>query len=126
MADTIRLLYPGEAEILDEHADRLDAAARRMLEEREGRTHRNGSDTEIAASLRVSPRTGTQRGLILDALAANPAGLTFDEIAALPGVADTAHRTRTSELVAGGFVVDSGRRRANRRGNDEIVWIPVI
>lgn len=80
--------------------------------------------TALRGAVKVYPRSGTQRRLILDAIAAaGERGLTHDEIAAVPGVADTAHRTRKTELVEDGWVEDSGRTRPTVTGTDAIVWV---
>ena len=89
-----------------------------------GKFHAGAPPTEVGAALRVHPRTGTQKRLILDAVAASgDAGLIDEEIAHIPGVADTAHRTRRNELVEGGWVEDSGRTRPTASDAPSIVWV---
>lgn len=96
----------------------------------EGRTHRAAHATERAAALRVAPRTGAQRYRVLTAICAaavqGSTGLTDEEIAATPGIADTAHRTRRNELVMGGWVYDSQTTRPTRGGDPAIVWAPTL
>jgi hypothetical protein len=132
--DAIVGTHTAEAHRLDRIAWWLD---RRITEARqaarkdtEGAVHRAAKATEASAALMAMPKTGTQRALayegIVEAWATGRNGLTFEEIAALPDVADNAHRTRVRELVLGGHVRDSGLTRPNERGNDEIVWTPTL
>jgi len=88
-----------------------------------GKMHSDPQATEKAAAYKVYPRTGSQRRLILDAIAQSEGGLIDEEIGALPGVADTAHRTRRNELVMGGWVEDSGKVRFTASGTESIVWV---
>lgn len=89
-----------------------------------GKFHTDAEATEWAAAFKVTPRTGTQRRLVLDFIArSGERGATDEEIAASPGVADTAHRTRRNELVMGGWVVDSGMTRRTASESDSIVWV---
>jgi hypothetical protein len=88
----------------------------------EGIAHRDAHPTERRAAQMVTPRTGSQRRLVLDAIGFSTDGLTDEEVAMFPGVADTAHRTRRNELVRDGWVQDSGRVRATQSGSPSIVW----
>jgi hypothetical protein len=58
--------------------------------------------------------------------AAGERGLTSEELRALfPHYAETTSRTRISELVRIGIVVDSGMKRPSRSGRSMIVWTAV-
>jgi hypothetical protein len=78
---------------------------------------------EAAKSLRQVKITET-RQRILNLLKASSEGLTDGEIASYLGnVASLSGlRTRRAELVAGGYVVDSGARRQTPAGRRSIVW----
>lgn len=90
----------------------------------EGKAHRGAGRTERAAARKVRFGTGTQKRLIYDAIAAaGDQGLIDEEIAVLPGVKDTAHRTRRNELVKAGVVKDSGRTRLTDSGTESIIWV---
>lgn len=104
--------------MLDEAHALADPAANSL-----GRLHKAPTDTELGAAVMSFPRTGSQRLRVLEAIAAAPDGLLDEEIATVPGIADTAHRTRRSELVQGGWVEDSGRTRRTASGADSIVWV---
>lgn len=104
--------------MLDEAHALADPAANSL-----GRLHKAPTDTELGAAVMSFPRTGSQRLKVLEAIAASPAGMLDEEIATVPGIADTAHRTRRSELVQGGWVEDSGRTRRTASGADSIVWV---
>lgn len=92
-------------------------------EDRIGKFHAAAGVTERAAAVKTYPRTGTQRGLILDAIAASEDGLIDEELAAIPGITDTAHRTRRNELVVDGWIEDSGRVRLTASGTESIIWV---
>lgn len=82
-------------------------------------------DTEKAAAWSVYPKTGTVREAVLKQIAAaGDQGCTQQEMEeALAGqAAPSSVRTRCSELVAGGWVCDSGRTRPTAAGLDSIVW----
>lgn len=86
--------------------------------------HTNDPDTSVAAAAaHPAVRTGIRRR-VAEILQADPYGLTDDEIHAQG--TGTRHRhstaTRRGELVKAGLVVDSGRRRPNVDGFDEVVW----
>jgi hypothetical protein len=116
MPDSVRARMRGEQ-------DNMSALSNPDANTR-GVHHASPHDTEKEAAYRAMPRTGTQRRLILDAIArASERGLTDEEIAVLPGVADTAHRTRRNELVLGGWVADSGKVRHTKSDSESIVWV---
>jgi hypothetical protein len=89
----------------------------------EGQRHATGSDTERAAALAVMPRSGTQRATVLEAIAASPSGLTDAELAEVTGLYLYSAAPRRCELVAGGWVRDTGRRRRTGHGNPAAVWV---
>jgi hypothetical protein len=91
----------------------------------DGRRHRDGTDTEVAAARRVAPRAGTQREKVLGCLrAAGHVGCTDYELW-LNGIGAWPHvpGTRREELIADGWpIIDSGKRRATKTGSLAIVW----
>jgi hypothetical protein len=80
---------------------------------------RQPAETSRAAALAVLPRSGTQRHLVLVSL--HLRSMTDDELVQIPGTGTKAG-VRRQELVAGGWVEDSGDRRETRSGCDAIVW----
>ena len=78
------------------------------------------TDTARAAALRVLPRTGTVRRLVLEVLRGGPR--TDDELALHLGRNPNTVRPRRVELVEGGHIRDSGARRLNGYGNPCVVW----
>lgn len=89
-----------------------------------GRFHAEPHPTEVAGAVAAIPNTGSQRRLILDAIAAaGEDGLTHDELAEVEGVSDRAHRTRRKELEDDGWVEDSGRTRLTETRTDAVVWV---
>ena len=92
----------------------------------EGRVHRDGTDTERAAALRVMPRSGTQRAAVLHALRmVGNDGLTDYQLHAIYKIGARPHvpATRREELIADGWpIVDSGKRRPTDTGSPAIVW----
>lgn len=88
-----------------------------------GQAHRRGRDTERAAALFVMPRTGTQRRRVLEAIAAaGDDGLTDHELAEITRLYLYSAAPRRTELLRGGWVRDSGRRRATPLGSEAVVW----
>jgi hypothetical protein len=88
-----------------------------------GKAHTGGHSTEKAAAWKVEPRTGTQRARVMLALwRVYPDGLLHEEIGEIDGISDKAHRTRTGDLVKGGWVEDSGLKRLTDTNSESIVW----
>jgi hypothetical protein len=88
-----------------------------------GLVRRDHPDTAKTAALAVLPRTGTQRRRVYDRIArAGLYGITDQGLQADLDMDGNTERPRRVELVRGGFVVDSGRRRIID-GRPAIVWI---
>ena len=89
----------------------------------EGQHHGEARSTERAAAMAVMPKTGTQRRKVLEAIRdSEPDGLTDEEVADRTGLYLYSAAPRRTELVAGGWLHDSGRQRPTRRGQAAIVW----
>lgn len=89
-----------------------------------GKVRRDAPDTARKAALAVTPRTGTQRHAVLASiLQAHRDGATDEELQTALAMNPSTQRPRRVELVEGGFVVDSGKRRPSRSGNASIVWV---
>ena len=71
----------------------------------------------------MEPRTGTQRGRILELLRNSEQGLTDEAMQDLLGMNPNSQRPRRNELVAEGWVVDSGERRSTKGKSNAIVWV---
>lgn len=80
------------------------------------------TDTSESAARGITPKAPSLRERVLQALVANPGGLTADEIAHRMGQDILSIRPRVTELQKAGRAVDTGARRANRRGKTQIVW----
>lgn len=88
-----------------------------------GQHHRKPQDTERKAAYDVLPRSGTQRRLVLAAIAAAGAdGLTDGEVADQTGLYLYSAAPRRYELMQGGWVMDTGKRRDSANGGTSIVW----
>lgn len=97
-----------------------------------GKERAGSSDTTNAARWAVMPRTGSQRHRILEAFVsdhnalygrAHPeGGWTDDELIVTLRMTHQSVGPRRGELVAGGWLEDSGLRRPTRAGLDAIVW----
>lgn len=86
--------------------------------------------TSQAAALTAWPKAGTQRGAILeDVAAAGERGCTDDELVAALNLSANTVRPRRGELVDGGWLVqdrnDDGtpRTRPSAQGNPAAVWV---
>lgn len=87
-----------------------------------GAHHVQAGDTEAAAAQLIRPKTGTQRAKVLDAIAAAPDGLTDEQIAETTWLYLYSAAPRRTELVKGGWVIDSTDRRETSRGTAAVVW----
>ena len=96
-----------------------------ILDAQTAKVRRDAPDTSRLAALRVAPKTGTKRRLVLDAITRSPDGLTDEEMQrSIPMSANT-QRPRRVELVEGGFIKDSGLRRRTSSSDLAIVWVVV-
>lgn len=132
-----RAMLPDKGDVAEQQD--LSEAERAMIESRgeqlrldpardmPGRYHADGPDTERVAAGRVTPRSGTQRAAVLEALrAAGDRGATDHELwvateakCVRPHVAGT----RREELIRDGWtIVDTGERRLTDTGTPAIVW----
>jgi len=83
----------------------------------------DGPPDALRAAARTNvARTERLRALVLEVLAAAPAGLTADEIAAKLDASVLAVRPRVSELFHAGQIVKTGERRTNESGLRAYVW----
>lgn len=80
-------------------------------------------DTSKAAAEHVAPDAARLRRLVLDCIAAAPAGLTADEVAERLGLSVLSARPRVTELNKMGAIKDAGIRRKNASGRNAAVWI---
>jgi len=84
----------------------------------------HGRDTERAAAYAVMPNVGTQRMRVLVAIAlAGDDGRTDQELEDELEMRRPSPGNRRGELVLGGWVRDSGRRRPTHSGGPANVWI---
>ena len=79
------------------------------------------TDTQVAAAQRAFPKAGTRRREILDLIVSRQ-GLTDSEIEEVTGLSHQSASASRNSLMNDGYIVDSGGRRQNVRGNPEIVW----
>lgn len=84
------------------------------------------SATSKAAALNAEPTAGTKRAIALAFLRGRGAqGATDEEMQELIPLTPNTQRPRRVELVKGKFVVDSGRTRKTRGGDEAVVWVAV-
>lgn len=89
-----------------------------------GASHAGGSDTEKRAAWANYPASGSQRLRVLEEIAwAHDDGCTDYELEQTLDSKRPSPGNRRGELVVGGWVVDSGRRRPTDTGNEAIVWV---
>lgn len=86
----------------------------------------DSGDTTNAARWAVMPRTGSQRRRILNAfivgIGQSGNDWTDDELIVALGMTHQSVGPRRGELVAGGWLEDSGHRRPTRSGQAAVVW----
>lgn len=82
------------------------------------------TDTSREAAQAVQPKAATLRAEVLAEIRRlGEVGGTPSEIAARTRIHLLNVRPRTTELKAMGEIADSGKRRKNSRGKNEIVWV---
>ena len=79
--------------------------------------------TTLAATQRAQLRAGTQRQRVYDLVKTSADGMTDDELELVTGKAHQSVSATRNSLMNDGWLVDSGRRRRTRYGNDAIVWV---
>lgn len=88
------------------------------------RPKHHGRETEKAAYWSSLPRHGSQRHRVLESIAAaGDFGRTDEELEIILDLRRPSAGNRRGELVEGGWVRDSGRRRPTRSGNPAVVWV---
>lgn len=92
-----------------------------------GRARTGARRTSSEAARAVEPRSGTQRRLVLDAVASvardvQMVGMTDVEIARATALPPNSARPRRKELVDAGWLADSGIKREHHR-RDHVVWV---
>ena len=86
--------------------------------------HQAHSETSREAAIAALPNAATDRARILDFIRRRGAeGATSDECQAEFHLAHQTGSARVAELLQGGFIVKSGRRRKTRRGRDADVLV---
>lgn len=80
------------------------------------------SATSRAAAEQIEPTAGTLRAAVRDWLRARPDGATDEEMQDGLAMSPSTQRPRRIELVAAGWVRDSGRTRPTRSGRKAVVW----
>jgi hypothetical protein len=84
------------------------------------------SATSKAAALSAEPTAGTKRAVALAFLRGRgAAGATDEEMQEHIPLGANTQRPRLVELVKGHFVVDSGRTRRTRGGDEAVVWVAI-
>lgn len=85
--------------------------------------HPGHTDTSRQAAERVASKLKGLRGVVYQAVKkAGPDGAMAEEIAERFDIWIYTVRPRLTELKQYGLIADCGRRRPNRRGNQEIVY----
>lgn len=86
--------------------------------------HQRGSDTSRAAAASVRQDTARLRQIVHDFLRrCGPEGATDEEGDRVLGLGPNTYRPRRVELVAKGWVADSGRKRPTATGRLATVWV---
>lgn len=84
----------------------------------------DAAETQRTAAVLAYPSTGTWRRKVLDAITvAGNHGMTDEQIQEALRMNPSTQRPRRVELVEGGWVMDSGRRRSTRSRRDAVVWV---
>lgn len=81
--------------------------------------------TSRKAALAHYPKSGSARlAVLLAYVEVYPEGMTHEELSEKMGnPATSTYRARASELDQGGWLIDSGKKRKTRSGEDSVVWV---
>lgn len=83
--------------------------------------HHPNTSVQAAQSVRIS--AGSGRRLVFDyVVECGWYGATDEEIQTNTGLEGSTERPRRGELVTGGYLMDSGKRRKTHSGHNAIVW----
>ena len=86
--------------------------------------HAKGSETSREAALRITPRAGSLRHLVLGFIwSRGERGATDAEVEEALGLRHQTASARRRELVIGGFVRNSGEKRKTPSGCRASVWV---
>lgn len=88
-----------------------------------GKFQAGDHETQRLAALRAYPATGTARRLVLDEIGGSLNGLTDEEIQESLHMNPSTQRPRRVELVEGGWIEDSTRRRLTSTKREAVVWV---
>lgn len=89
-----------------------------------GGPDRGAPDTQRQAAVAIYPASGTARRRVLDAIAlSGDGGLTDEDMQDALNMNPSTQRPRRVELVEGGWVEDSGKRRSTASQRDAAVWV---
>jgi hypothetical protein len=90
-----------------------------------GKVRRDHPDTSKQAARLIAPKSGSDRERVLQTVLAtwySEHGRTDEELQDILGMDPSTERPRRVELVEGGWLEDSGKRRPTRSGRQAIVW----
>lgn len=79
------------------------------------------TDTSEQAAEKIKPKAPTLREQVYNAVKEH-GPITGEEVFKMLGTKETSTRPRLTELARHGYIEDSGERRKNEWGNNEIVW----
>lgn len=84
----------------------------------------DAAETQRLAALEAYPATGSARRRVLNAIACTGNyGCTDEELQQRLGMNPSTQRPRRVELVEGGWIQDSERRRRTSSGRSAVVWV---
>lgn len=83
----------------------------------------DAAETQRVAAVAAYPSTGTWRRKVLDYISSREEGATDEQIQDALRMNPSTQRPRRVELVEGGWIEDSGRRRKTRSRREAVVWV---
>jgi hypothetical protein len=84
----------------------------------------DAAETQQSAAVEAYPQSGTQRRKVLDFIAGRGNyGATDEEVQDFLVMNPSTQRPRRVELVEGGWIEDSERRRLTRSRRSAVVWV---
>lgn len=84
----------------------------------------DAAETQRTSAVMAYPASGTQRRKVLDYITkCGYVGATDEELQNILLMNPSTQRPRRVELVEGGWIEDSGRRRKTRSRREAVVWV---
>lgn len=79
--------------------------------------------TSRKAAADITPKVGSMRWRVLEAIRQSPDGLSAEQVEHAAGLSGNTVRPRLVELREAGLIADSGRKIKTQSGKEAVVWV---